>query len=172
MVGRTRAGCAVMFRQSSLSFASSAAETPTLQGCSGSYSLARLPTHSAARTTRLRKPVASWMGGDHRDHRFALQVARAHSEADREGSDSDRRSRARRRCAGASSCFQRQPLSVKERVFEYVHAVVVQINVLLSRKFANAHAGVDAPGIQKLVSDLRHNHKFLAAGESDVALIE
>lgn len=47
-----------------------------------------------------------------------------------------------------------------------LHAVVVQVGVLLSRKLANAHAGVDSPGIQKLVSDLRDNYQFLVSSGS------
>jgi hypothetical protein len=57
-------------------------------------------------------------------------------------------------------------LSLKERVLEHVHAVVVQVGVLFSREVANAHAGVDSPRIQKLVSDLRDDDQFLAAGSS------
>ena len=63
-------------------------------------------------------------------------------------------------------------LPLKERVPEHVRTVVVQVGVLLRREVANAHAGVDSPCIQKLVSDLRDDDQFLAAGEGDVALIE
>ena len=63
-------------------------------------------------------------------------------------------------------------LPLEERVLEHIHAVVVQIGVLLSREVANAHAGIDSPRIQKLVSDLRDDDQFLAAGEGEVALVE
>ena len=60
----------------------------------------------------------------------------------------------------------------KERVFEHIHAVVVQVGASLSRELANAHAGVDSPGIQKLVPHLRDDHELLTAREGDVAFVE
>ena len=63
-------------------------------------------------------------------------------------------------------------LHIEQLPLEHVRAVVVQVGVLLSRELANAHAGIDSPRIQKLVSDLGDDDQFLAAGEGDVALVE
>jgi hypothetical protein len=49
---------------------------------------------------------------------------------------------------------QPQVLSLEELVLEHVRAMVVQVGILLSRELAHAHAGVDAPRIQKLLSNL------------------
>lgn len=50
--------------------------------------------------------------------------------------------------------------------------MIVQISVLLSRELADANAGIDSPGIEKVVPDLGNDHQFLAAGKRDVALVE
>ena len=42
-------------------------------------------------------------------------------------------------------------LPIKERVLKHVGSVIVQEGVLLPRKVAHAHAGIDSPRIEKLV---------------------
>ena len=54
-------------------------------------------------------------------------------------------------------------LLLEKRVFEDVRAAVVQVGALLPREVANTHAGVDATGVQTLVSDLRNDDELLVA---------
>ena len=48
----------------------------------------------------------------------------------------------------------------------------IQVGALLSRELANPYTRIDAPGVEKLVSDLWHDDELLARGERDVALVE
>ena len=50
-------------------------------------------------------------------------------------------------------------------MLKHFGTVVVEVGVLLTRELANAHAGVDAPRIEKLVPDLGNDHQILAAGK-------
>lgn len=43
---------------------------------------------------------------------------------------------------------------------------------MLSRELTDANAGIDAPGVEKLVPNLWNDHQFLAAGKRNVALVE
>jgi hypothetical protein len=60
-------------------------------------------------------------------------------------------------------CARKEDRSLKKRVLEHVRPMVVEIGVLFSRELADAHAAVDAPGVQQLVADLRNDHEFLTA---------
>lgn len=63
-------------------------------------------------------------------------------------------------------------LLFEKRALEHVRAVVVQVGVLLPGELADSHAGVNAPGVEQLVSDFRNDDQFLTSGKRDVALIE
>jgi hypothetical protein len=52
---------------------------------------------------------------------------------------------------------------VQKGVLEDVRAVIIQIRVLFSCELSHTDTGIDAPSVQELVADLRHNYELLAA---------
>ena len=65
-------------------------------------------------------------------------------------------------CVGWRLIAKSDRPSLEKRMFEHVGTVVVEVGVLLAREVTDANAGIYAPRVEKLVSDLGDDHEFLA----------